>query len=144
MMRSLRVGLGFLGRRVVLGALLIGAMGCGGCGRVFWRPDLGGGMRLAAERNQVVVVAYWSSLNEDCMRMEEKVFSNPDVVKSLGGTVPVRLPALTNQKFAEDYGLSVVPSFVVFAPDGQVLRIGQGYMDEARFRGMIEAAKLSM
>jgi hypothetical protein len=125
------------------GVVLI-LLGGGGCSRVFWRPDLGGGMRLAAERNQVVVVAYWSALNEDCMRMEDQVFSNPEVVKALGGTVPVRISALTSQRFAEDYGLTVVPSFVVFGPDGGVLRVAQGYMDEARFRGMVEAAKLSM
>ena len=101
------------------GVLLLGSSGCS---RVFWRPDLGGGMRLAGERNQVVVVAYWSSLNADCMRMEEKVFTNPEVVKTLRGTIPVRISSLTNQRFAEDYGLTTVPAFVIFGPDGGVLR----------------------
>jgi thiol:disulfide interchange protein len=101
-------------------------------------------MRLAAERNQIVVVAYWSALNEDCVRMEERVFKHQDVVRTLRNTVAVKLPALTNQRFADDYGLMIVPSFVIFGSDGQVLRVAQGYMDEARFRGMVEAARLRM
>jgi len=117
---------------------------CGGCSQVFWRPDLGGAMRLAAERNQIVVVAYWSALNEDCIKMEEDVFRNREVVRCLNGTVPVKLSALTSQRFADEYGLTIVPSFVLFAPGGQVLRVAQGYMDESRFRGMVEAARLGM
>jgi hypothetical protein len=40
--------------------------------------------------------------------------------------------------------LTEVPSFVLFAPDGRVLRVESGYMDEARFRGMVEAARLGL
>ncbi|MCB9851184.1 MAG: thioredoxin family protein [Phycisphaerales bacterium] len=114
-----------------------------GCSQVFWRPDLGGAMRLAAERNQIVVVAYWSPLNEDCMRMEREVFTNDEVKKCLGRTVPVRISSLTSKSFADDYGLTEVPSFVVFGPSGEVLRVETGYMNEASFRGMVEAARLS-
>lgn len=115
----------------------------GGCSQVLWRPDLGGGMRLAAERNQVMVVAYWSSLNDDCMRMDQEVFTNDEVVKCLQRTVTVKLPSLTNRSFANDYNLAGPPAFVIFGPAGEVLRTESGYMDEASFRGMVEAARLT-
>jgi len=126
---------------VLAAAVLLSA---GGCSRVFWRPDLGGALRLAAERNQIVVVSYWSVLDADCIRMDDQVFRNKDVVDCLRNTIPVRLSALTSQKFAEDCGLTMVPAFVIFGPDGQILRTAQGYMNEARFRGMVEAARLGM
>jgi thiol:disulfide interchange protein len=132
--------------RRTLGATATIALGlfCTGCSQVFWRPDLGGAMRMAGQRNQVVLVAYWSALNEDCMRMDREVFTDDQVVETLRGVVPVKLSTLTSQRFAEDYGLTTVPSFVIFGPEGQVLRTSAGYMDEASFRGMVQAAKMSL
>jgi thiol:disulfide interchange protein len=110
---------------------------------VHWRPDLGGAMRLAAQRNTIVVAAYWSTFNKDCQQMEDEVFTHPDVVATLKSTIPVRLEAWSNKDFAKTYSLRTVPSFVVFAPDGRVLRVTEGFLNEGRFRGMIEAARLS-
>lgn len=115
-----------------------------GCSEVRWRPDLGGAMRLAAERNQMVLVAYWSALNPDCQRMEREVFTNPAVREALRGAIPVRLDALLNRRFAETYGLRTVPSFIIFAPDGRILRTAEGYADEGRFRGIIESSRFAM
>ncbi len=123
----------------VLGFLLVGGAGCS---QVFWRPDLGGAMRLAAERNQIVFVAYWSMFDEECNRMDERVFTHPDVVRSLRSTINVKLPSLTNKDFATRYGLPGPPAFVLFAPDGRVLRIESGYLNEGRLRGIIESARL--
>ena len=115
-----------------------------GCGKIFWRPDLGGAMRLAAEQNRVVILAFWSPLNRDCIRMSWEVFSREEVQESLRGTIPVRVDALFSSKLREEYGLRVVPSFIAFGPDGSILKVATGYLNEARFRGFVEAAKLSM
>lgn len=114
-----------------------------GCGGIHWRPDLGGALRQASRTNRLVVVAYWSAFDSQCRDMERDVFSLPEVHDSLAQTVPVRLASWSNRKFAETYGLSKVPSFVVLAPDGRMLRVVQGYVSEGRFRGMIAAAWLN-
>lgn len=116
---------------------------CGGCTTGQWRPDLGGALRMAQQRNTIVVAAYWSSFDKDCRDMELNVFTHPDVEKALKTVIPVRLDAWSNKKFAEDYGIRKVPTFIVFGPDGKVLRVTEGYLNEGRFRGMIEAARLS-
>lgn len=115
-----------------------------GCGGPFWRPDLGGAMRLAAEQRRMVLVAYWSPFNDGCARMERDVFSLKEVQETMLETILVRLNASTNRKFAEEHGLHAVPSFVIFAPDGRTLRVAQGFLNEGRFRGFIQAARLSM
>jgi hypothetical protein len=114
-----------------------------GCSTVHWRPDLGGALRMAGERNTIVVVAYWSTFNKECWDMETQVFTHPDVETALRSTIPVRLDAWSNKKFAEEYGVRKVPTFIIFAPDGRVLRTSEGFLNEGRFRGMIEAARLS-
>ena len=116
-----------------------------GCGtKLVWRPDLGGAMQLATRENRFVVVAYWSALNADCMEMERTVFQSQDVVDIMAGTVPVRLDPLLHKAWAREAGVSRVPSFVVYAPDGRILRRHEGFLDEAAFRGFIVAAKLSV
>ena len=114
-----------------------------GCSQIPWRPDLGGALRQASRTNRLVVVAYWSAFNQECQEMERDVFSLSEVRDSLSQTIPVRLAAWSNRKFAEAYGLSKTPAFVVLAPDGRLLRMLQGYVSEGRFRGMIEAARLN-
>lgn len=116
---------------------------CGGCGGVFWRPDLGGAMDLARRTNRIVVVAYWSDFDADCALMDQRVFTNREVIDTLKPTVTVKLSSMFNRSFAERYGLDDVPAFVILAADGSVLLVRKGYMDEARFRGMVEGAYLS-
>ncbi|UCG15298.1 MAG: thioredoxin family protein [Phycisphaerales bacterium] len=116
-----------------------------GCGtKLVWRPDLGGAMQLASRENRFVVVAYWSALNADCMEMERTVFQSQDVVDIMAGTVPVRLSPMLHKAWAREAGVNRVPSFVVYAPDGRILRRHEGFLDEAAFRGFIVAAKLSV
>ncbi len=114
-----------------------------GCSQIPWRPDLGGALRQASRTNRLVVVAYWSGFDSQCQEMERKVFSLQEVQDSLAETIPVRIASWADRKFAESYGISKVPAFVVLGPDGRLLRMVQGYVDEGRFRGMIEAAKLN-
>jgi thiol:disulfide interchange protein len=104
---------------------------------------LGGALRQASRTNRLVVVAYWSAFDAQCQEMDRDVFSTQEVHDSLADTIPVRLASWSNRKFAESYGITQVPSFVVLGPDGRVQRIMQGYMSEGRFRGMIEAVKLN-
>ncbi len=114
-----------------------------GCSGIPWRPDLGGALRQASRTNRLVVVAYWSAFDSQCQEMERDVFSLAEVRDSLSQTVPVRLSSWSNKKFAETYGLSKTPSFVLLSPDGRLLRVFQGYMSEGRFRGMLAAARLN-
>ena len=123
--------------------LVLGVFMLSGCSQIPWRPDLGGALRQASRTNRLVVVAYWSAFDSQCQEMDRDVFSIQEVRDSLAETIPVRLASWSNRKFAESYGITKVPSFVVLGPDGRLLRILQGYVSEGRFRGMIEAAKLN-
>jgi hypothetical protein len=131
---------------VLAGLILLSLAGLvSGCAnQLFWRPDLGGAMNLAAREDRFVVVSYWSDFNDDCIRMDQTVFRSPQVLEIMKGTVPVRLIAGFNNEWARQVGVSRPPAFVVYGPEGQLLRRHEGYLDEASFRGFIVAAKLSI
>lgn len=122
---------------------LLAGLSSGCANQLFWRPDLGGAMNLAAREDRFVVVSYWSDFNDDCIRMDQTVFRSPQVLETMRGTVPVRLIAGFNNEWARQVGVSRPPAFVVYGPDGQLLRRQEGYMDEGTFRGFIVAAKLA-
>ncbi len=117
--------------------------GCGG--KIVWRPDLGGAMDLAAREDRIVIVAYWSTFNRDCMKMDQTVFRSDRVVEVMAGTVPVRLDAAfsQNQAWAREVGVGRIPSFVAYGPTGALLRRHEGYLEEAAFRAFVVAARLS-
>lgn len=127
-------------RTAVLGLILCAASGCSA---PLWRPDLGGAMRLAAQRNQVVIVQLYSPFNADCWRMADEVFTDPDVQNSLRSVIPVRINALWDGGFRRDHGLTVIPSFIAFGPDQTELRRKIGYLDVDQFLAFVELSKLT-
>jgi hypothetical protein len=122
---------------------VIWSLAATGCSRIVWRPDLGGAMQLAARENRIVVVAYWSAINGDCDRMEYEVFASPDVYDTMTGTVPVRLDAWLNKDWARQAQVATVPSFVIYAPNGELLKRHEGSMTEPEFRAFVVAGKLA-
>ncbi|MFQ5491019.1 MAG: hypothetical protein ACE5GE_09885 [Phycisphaerae bacterium] len=130
----------FVGRVLAFLGLL---MPLGGCGEIIWRGDLAGAQRQASRDGRLVVVYYSALLNRDCQIMDSRVFLNGDVIKTLAGTIPVRLEAAWHRRWADQLGIRQIPSFVIYGQDGKAIRIRQGPMDEAQFRAFIVAGKLN-
>jgi hypothetical protein len=114
-----------------------------GCSEVIWSGDLAGAQRQAAKDGRLVLVYYGSPLNPDCARMERTVFSVPEVIDAMAGTIPVRLDPLWHRRWARRLGIGRIPSFVIHGPDGQVINIRQGAMNEAQFRAFVIGGKLN-
>lgn len=116
---------------------------CGGCSRVSWRLGLDRAMDVAAREDRLVLVYYAHAFNEDCERMDRTVFRSNDVLTQMRDMIPVRLDATFEKKRAAQLGLRDVPSFVVIAPNGEVLRQGSGPMDVDQFLAFLVMAKLN-
>jgi len=114
-----------------------------GCGGIVWQADLGGAQRQAARDGSLVLAYYSSPFNADCSQMEQTVFNNGDVIETMRGVLPVQLDALWHRKWAESLGIRTIPTFVLYGPDGQILNIRRGAMNEGQFRGFIVGGKLS-
>lgn len=116
---------------------------CAGCAQVVWRGDLRGSLNRAAEDGRMVVVWYWRPMNRDCDQMARTVFRTEEVVKQMQGTIPVRLHADFSRKWAAEHGVSEVPTFLAYAPDGRILRRRDGVMDADQFLAFLAVARLS-
>ncbi len=121
----------------------LGLSGTSGCHAVFWRSDLDGALREGTSKGKATLVYYWSPVNADCLKMDSEVFQNPDVLKTMSDMVPVRLASGINRAWAESVGIGNVPAFAIYRSDGQLVRIREGVLDEARFRGLIVNSRLS-
>ena len=130
-------------RRQFVVPMAVWLVSLSGCSEILWRGDLGGALRQSAKDGRLVMVYYHQFTNEACQKMNRTVFRSQDVFTTMAGTIPVRLDALLHRKWARGLGISRPPAFVMYDPQGQVLRIRQGFMDEAQFRGFIVAGKLN-
>lgn len=110
---------------------------------MIWRGDLAGAQRQAANDGRLVLVYYWSLTSEDCAQMDRTVFNDQAVIDTMAGTIPVRLDTLFHGRWARRLGIAVVPSFVIYGPDGQVINIREGAMNEAQFRAFVVSGKLN-
>ena len=61
----------------------------------------------------------------------------------MAGTIPVRLDAAFYGKWARRLGITRIPSFVIYAPDGHPINIRQGPMTDVQFRAFIVSGKLN-
>ncbi len=122
------------------GRILLWALGiapcagmAAGCGPIRWERTLEAGLKRAAAEQRPALIMFASAVSMDCREMDQKVFSDPQVQKTMETFVPVRLDFVWDRKLAEDLGVRSVPSFVVFRPDRSVAGFHEGKMDAAKF-----------
>ena len=129
------------GLRTVL--ILAGVVSfCGGCSRVRWRLGLDGALRQAAREHRLVLVYYWKPFNADCRLMNRTVLRADEILAQMEGMILVKLDATFHKKQGERLGLREVPSFVVIAPNGRVLRRRSGVMGVDAFLAFLVLARL--
>ncbi len=115
----------------MLGAIVAGAAGCGS---IQWETSYDRAMRRGIEQRRRVLVQFASTVSTDCREMDLKVFTDSEVQRLTKNFVPVRLDTVLDKKLADHLGVSVVPSFYVIRPDGQVVGSHAGKMDAEKFR----------
>ncbi|MHC4441355.1 MAG: thioredoxin family protein [Planctomycetota bacterium] len=105
-----------------------------GCSTIQWEHDYKKGVRRAAQLRKRVLVQFHSNVNPDCIEMDRKVFTDPEVQKLMGEYVAVRLDYLLNKKLADDLDVQIVPTFLVLRHDGAIVGSHVGKMNETKFK----------
>ncbi len=108
-----------------------------GCSGVPWQYDFQGGLRDAAESRKRLLLMFCTAVSPSCREMDAEALSDPSNRQLLGGFIPVRVDATMNRELATQYNVEVVPTFVIFRPDGSVAGTGVGGMDPETFRGFL-------
>ena len=87
---------------------------------VRWQPTLQMARQLAAQSNRLVLVHFWAPSCGACVKMEQEVFSRPDVAAALEANyVAVKLNADYFPNTARQYGVTALPTDLVLTPQGQ-------------------------
>jgi len=105
-----------------------------GCGTIHWEHDYKQAVMRAAQMKKRVLLQFHTAVNTDCMEMERKVFTDPEVQKLLGEYVAVRLDYLLNKRLADDLDVQIVPTFLILRHDGAIVGHHVGKMDQIQFK----------
>ncbi len=113
---------------------------------VRWAPDLDTAKRVAASKNQLVLIHFYADNCPPCRRLEANVFSQASFAQSVEQDyIPIKINASEQPAVAKEFGVDRWPQDVVIAPSGQVVYRMISPQDEARYTGILAqvSAKLN-
>jgi YHS domain-containing protein/thiol-disulfide isomerase/thioredoxin len=90
--------------------------------QIHWQPDLESAQRLAAQHKKLVLIHFWAPWCKPCRQLEQSVFAQPDVGRSLDANfVMVKLNADDSPATTRMYYVSSLPTDVIITPDGRLV-----------------------
>ena len=99
-----------------------------------WAPTIDVARQVAARKNQLVLVHFWSHSCAPCLRLEQTVFNDPQVAHSISRDyVPVKINVDDSPLTAGYYSIEQLPTDVVLTSDGQILFRGISPGNPAEF-----------
>jgi protein disulfide-isomerase len=89
---------------------------------IAWQSDIAAAQQLAAQTNRLVLVHFWSTTCEPCMRLEQEVFNRPETVSALNTNfVCVKVNTNESVELAKTYNVTMLPTDVVLSADGRLI-----------------------
>jgi thiol:disulfide interchange protein DsbD len=129
--------IGRISVRSGIGLLVLALIVTTGCSQVEWQHDLNKGLQRASVTGRRALVEFYSPFNKECQKMQNEVFSDPEVQKVMGRFVLIRVNKALNKQAADRFNAVVLPTYVVLRPGRNGMEVvGQrtGSMDKETFR----------
>lgn len=99
-----------------------------------WISDVLTAQRRAAASGKLVLIHFWSSKCQPCRFMNDRVLTNPEVLRFLSERFePVKVNVDQFPYTAKQYGVNAVPTCVIVSPTGEVLQRWVGATDSQRY-----------
>ncbi len=106
-----------------------------GCSPINWERGYESGMKRAQQSSRRALVQFHSMMSPACREMDGGAFDDPDVQRLIKDYfVPIRVDNLVDRKLAEQFGVEVLPTFIIFRPDGTPAGTQSGKLDAEKFR----------
>lgn len=89
---------------------------------VKWQQTLQTAKQMAAQSHRLVLIHFWGPSCGACIRMDQEVFSRPDVAAAVDANyVAVKLNAEWFPTTARQYGVTALPTDLVISSQGQLI-----------------------
>ncbi|MCE9548624.1 MAG: DUF255 domain-containing protein [Planctomycetia bacterium] len=87
-----------------------------------WLKSIEQARQIAGQTNRLVLVHFWSTSCQPCMKLEREVFARPGTAERLQARfVPVKINTDQFAAVAQQYGVTSWPTDVILTPAGQVV-----------------------
>lgn len=127
-------------RRIVLAAALAFALAPQSFAGGTWLKSMAAAQKTAKEKNQLILVDMFAEWCGWCHRFEREVFPAEAFQKATADIVLLRLDTedgAEGTKYARQFGVSSLPTFVLLAPDLTVAGMIKGYAPAPQFVQML-------
>ena len=120
---------------LILTVAIAALIACGPTGDDFWFDgSLDAATKLAAEKNTLVFVEFYTDWCSWCRRLESETLTDRNVREELGKFVAVRLNAETNgAEAARRLGVESYPAMIFLDPSGEEVERILGYLPPEKF-----------
>lgn len=97
-----------------------------------WKTDYHEAIKLAKEQNKPVIIDFFATWCGPCRRMDEQVYTDPEVVKAMQSFVVIKIDIDTDRKTTMAYGVQSIPRTVILNVHGEMIgdRVGSMPSDE--------------
>lgn len=150
------------GRRAgwwLAGALLLALAGCGSTpsanpaatpersgspAKLAWLSDYEQGVALARREGKPLMVEVWAEWCSACKRLDEEVFSRPDVAAASRSFVLVRVDGDKQPELKQEFAVSGYPTIIFLRPgaeSSELARVRGAVPYQAMLKAMSEAAR---
>ena len=155
---SIRRGMGFIAA-VLITALVVNFTGCAQSDSesdqknetekpavetdqpaIPWNLDYQAGMKLAQEQNKPILMVFTTTWCPPCLQMKEKVYPDPEVIKTAQAFVPILIDFDVQGYLAQQYQVTAIPTYFILQPDGAQIDTFLGYHEALEFIEKLRAA----
>jgi thiol:disulfide interchange protein len=105
-----------------------------------WSTDVAAARAAARSAGKPALLYFTAEWCEPCQKMKHTVFADPDVDAALRAAyVTVKVDMDRNPDVAHEFGVSVLPTFIVVSTGGQLLKQETGAMDAKEFLDWVKS-----
>jgi len=102
-------------------------------GSINWLFSLDEGLKAATTSGKPVMIDFYADWCGWCKKLDKDVYTDPEVIKAAKNFVAVKVNSDVNQKDAQKYGVTGLPTIVFLKPNGDIAQTIVGYRPSQEF-----------
>ncbi|MCU0457169.1 MAG: thioredoxin family protein [Bacteroidales bacterium] len=107
--------------------------------QVLWIRNYDVAIATANKSNKLIVMDFWATWCNPCLRMDEKLWNCEEMKKLSGNFICLRLNFDYDLKFVSKYGVRAIPRVIIITAGGEILYDNLGFMDAESYLTVFRA-----